>query len=79
VAAGALLVGVAATRADELADLQASQAALIAQQASLDKEQELLKARIDQLAPGPSPGTGVGALGTPAEHGAAAAFSRARF
>ena len=66
VAGGVLLVGAAGARADELADLRASQAALIAQQTALDKEQELLKARIDQLAQGPNPGSNPGATGTAA-------------
>jgi Porin subfamily len=63
-AAGVLLVGAAMAHADELADLRASQAALIAQQTALDKEQEVLKARIDQLAQGPNPGSNPGATGT---------------
>src|SRR5271169_986035 len=64
-AAGILLVGAAVSHADELADLQASQAALSAQQTALDKEQELLKARVEQLAQtGPNPGGGVGPIGS---------------
>ena len=63
-AATVLLIGVTGAHADELADLQASQAALSAQQLSLNKEQELLKARIDQLAQNPTPGGGVGPLGS---------------
>ena len=57
--------------ADEIADLRASQAALIAQQTALDKQQELLKARIDQLAQaaGPTPGGGVGPIGSPVPKG----------
>jgi hypothetical protein len=49
-----------------LAELRANQAALSAQQARLDKEQDLLKARIDQLAQGPNPGSNPGAVGSPA-------------
>lgn len=65
-AASVLLIGIAAAHSDELADLRASQAALIAQQTSLNKQQELLNARIDQLsqATGPAPLVGAGASGT---------------
>ena len=52
-------------RADELATLRANQAALSAQQIALDREQELLKARIEQLAQGPNPGSNPGAPGAP--------------
>jgi hypothetical protein len=80
VAGGVLLVGAAGARADELADLRASQAALSAQQTALDKQQELLRARIDQLAQtaGPNPGGGVGPIGTPAVPGVPLAGSFAR-
>ena len=77
-AVGILLVGAVAAHADELADLRANQAALSAQQAVLDQQQQLLKARIDQLAQTPSPGAGVGEIGTPAVPGAPLAGSFAR-
>ena len=77
-AAGVLLVGATAAHADELADLRASQAALSAQQTNLDKEQELLKARIDQLAQGPNPGSNPGAAGSPAPSAPALGGSFAR-
>jgi hypothetical protein len=78
-AGSVLLVGAAAARGDELADLRANQAALSAQQVTLDKEQDLLKARIDQLAQaGPNPGGGVGPIGSPVPTGRPVGGSFAR-
>ena len=61
----AVLGSTGVARADELATLRANQAALSAQQIALDREQELLKARIEQLAQGPNPGSNPGAPGAP--------------
>jgi hypothetical protein len=61
----AVLGSTGVSRADELATLRANQAALSAQQIALDREQELLKARIEQLAQGPNPGSNPGAPGAP--------------
>jgi hypothetical protein len=77
-AVSVLLVGATAAHADELADLRASQAALSAQQAEMGKQQELLNARINQLAQFPTPGTNPGAPGSAAPSAPALGGSFAR-